>query len=201
MKILLTGGSSGIGKALCQILTNSHAVDFPTRHQLDLSQYHSIVNFAVDSYDMLINCAGTDIGGKNNFVNHESANVKEILDVNLVNVVLLTQKVLLANPRCKIVNITSTNNNRYWPNNLSYSLSKKALEIFGNLLVVEYPDSLYLEVRLGLTKTEFNNNRFKYSPDRFEDIYTNPHLMPSVVAEKINAVLFDNNIKFIEIAP
>jgi short-subunit dehydrogenase len=201
MKILLTGGASGVGKELFQILSIHHEVDRPLRDQLNLNNYDSIVNFAVDSYDMLINCAGTDVGGKIDFVNHELVRVKEILDVNFVNVVLLTQKVLLSNPNCKIVNITSTNNNRYWPNNLAYSLSKKALESFGDMLLVEYPTMSYLEVRLGLTKTEFNNNRYKYSLDRFQDIYLNPHLMPLLVAEKINSVLFDNSIKFIEIAP
>jgi short-subunit dehydrogenase len=201
MKILLTGGSSGIGKALFHLLSITHKVDSPTRYQLDLSQYDSVVNFTIDRYDMLINCAGTDVGGKIDFVQHDSLEVKKILDVNFVNAVLLTQKVLRSNPMCKIVNVTSTNNNRYWPNNLAYSLSKKALESFGEMLLIEYPSSLYLEIRLGLTKTEFNNNRFKHSPDRFYDIYTNPHLMPLTVAEKINDVLFDNNVKFIEISP
>jgi short-subunit dehydrogenase len=201
MKILLTGGSSGVGKELFQILSTYHDIDAPIRDQLDLSNTASVNSFTISSYDMLINCAGTDVGGKIDFVNHESLRVKEILDVNFVNVVLLTQKVLLSNPNCKIVNITSTNNNRYWSNNLAYSLSKKALEAFGDMLLVEYPTMLYLEVRLGLTKTEFNNNRYKYSSDRFQDIYLNPHLIPLLVAEKINSVLFDNSIKFIEIAP
>jgi len=201
MKILLTGGSSGVGKELLQILSTCHNTDAPTRDLLDLNDTVSVDSFTVDSYDMLINCAGTDVGGKIDFVNHESVRVKEILNVNFVNVVLLTQKVLLSNPNCKIVNITSTNNNKYWPNNLAYSLSKKALESFGNMLLVEYPTISYLEVRLGLTKTEFNNNRYKYSIDRFQDIYSNSHLLPLEVAEKINSVLFDNSIKFIEIAP
>ena len=116
--------------------------------------------------------------------------------------VLLAQQALKFNSQCKIVNITSTNNNRYWPNDLVYSLSKKALETFGEMLLVEYPQALYLEVRLGLTKTCFNTNRYREEQDRYQDIYSHhKHLNPADVACKIASVLFDNTIKQIEISP
>lgn len=202
MKILLTGSSSGIGKELKNILEHQHEIDCPERHQLDLNDIPAVINYVSQSYDLLINCAGTDIGGKIDFVNHDVACVQEILQVNLISAMLLTQQILKFNQKCKIVNITSTNNNRYWPNDLAYSLSKKCLEIFGNMLSVEYPNTSYLEVRLGLTKTNFNNNRYKNEPNRFIDIYpTNKHLLPLDVARRIVDVLFDDQIKFIEISP
>ena len=131
MKILLTGSSSGVGQELKNILVSTHEVDCPSRHQLDLNNNDSIINYVSQSYDVLINCAGTGIGGKIDFINHDSKLLQEILQTNLVGTLLLTQQVLKQNPACKIVNITSTNNNRYWPNDLVYSLSKKSLEIFG----------------------------------------------------------------------
>jgi len=110
--------------------------------------------------------------------------------------------VLAFNRLCKIVNITSTNNKRYWPNDLAYSLSKKCLAEFGKMLTVEFTDLNYLEVRLGLTKTNFNNNRYKNNQNKFQDIYaTSNYLLPENVARKIVDVLFDNTIKFIEVAP
>lgn len=201
LKILLTGGSSGIGLELSKALS-VHSVDCPTRTQLDLNNSDSVLNFVKEDYDVLINCAGTGVGGKIDFLNHSAINVQEILQTNFVNVVLLTQAVLKRNPRCKVINITSTNNNRYWPNDLAYSLSKKALEHFGHMLALEYPDVAYLEVRVGLTKTNFNRSRYKSDPTRFQDIYTsNKYLLPEQVAAQIVDVMFNNNIKFIEISP
>ena len=202
MKILLTGASSGVGKELFSILSSQHTVDAPLRSQLDLSNIDQITGWVNQSYDVLIHCAGTGIGGKIDFLNHESHYVKEILQTNFLSVVLLSQQVLKINPECKIIIITSTNNNRYWPNDLAYSLSKKSLEIFGQMLLVECPHTNYLEVRLGLTKTDFNNNRYKENQERFSDIYsTNDYLESNTVAQKIVDIIFDNRIKFIEISP
>ena len=113
----------------------------------------------------------------------------------------MSHKVLKLNSACKIVNITSTNNKQYWPDNLAYSLSKKALGEFGKMLQVDHPDIKYLEIQLGLTKTNFNQNRYVGCEDRFDDVYLNQHLTPTDVVEKILPILFDNTIKFIEISP
>lgn len=201
MKILLTGSSSGVGQALYQQLCINHEVTAPTRQQLDLLDSGQVINFVNQNYEMLINCAGTGIGGKIDFVNHRTADIEDILQTNLISPVLLSQAVLKHNPMAKIVNITSTNNLRYWPNDLAYSLTKKALEEFGKMLLVEYPTIKYLEVRLGLTKTNFNQNRFKNEPSRYTDLYQTNYLTPIDVADKICNVLFDDTVKFIEVSP
>jgi short-subunit dehydrogenase len=199
MNIFLTGGTSGVGLALTTLL-NNHNVIAPSRQELDLSNIDAVSSYVMPHCDMLINCAGTDVGGKVDFVQHQPELVLEIMTVNLLAPVLLSQKAL-ANPLCKIVNITSTNNNRYWPNNLAYSLSKNSLEDFGNMLRLDYPAVRYLEFRLGLTKTKFNVNRYREHPERYNDVYTNPHLTTDQVAEKLVHVMFDDAVKFIEVAP
>lgn len=203
MNIIITGTTSGLGKQLALDLNNlRHNVIKLDRSHLDLSNVGQVVEFALPKCDMLINCAGTGIGGKIDFCNHQSSELVDILNVNLVAPVLLTQKALSVNRGTKIVNVTSTNNKRYWPNDLAYSLSKKAFESFGNMLQVEYPDVCYLEVRLGLTKTNFNQNRYNTCQNRFVDIYeTNKHLSVDDVSKQIINVLFEPNVKFIEIAP
>jgi short-subunit dehydrogenase len=201
MKILLTGASSGLGKALKQCLVSSHDVDAPNRQSLNLSDSKSITEYKNSYFDMLINCAATGVGGKIDFVNHQVESVQEILQTNLLGTVLLTQKVLQTNPKCKIVNITSTNCNQYWPNDLVYSLSKKALSEFNRMLQIEYPHTPCLEVRLGFTKTNFNHNRYKHEPERYTDIYSQyPYLTAEEAADKIVKVLFDDHIKFVEVA-
>lgn len=201
MNILITGSSSGVGNGLAKILSIANNVIGLTRNDLDLSNIKNVSIFELPVIDMLINCAGTDIGGKIEFTNHNTDEIVKILNTNLVSPVILSQKALKNNVNCKIVNITSTNNNRYYANNLAYSLSKKALESFTNMLQVEYPKANILEVRLGLTKTNFNKNRFKGHEDRFNDIYVNKHLTIDEAVSQITSVLFNDSIKFIEVAP
>ena len=201
MKILITGTGSGVGERLHVSLSQSNDIIALARNNLDLSNIAAISEFTMPKIDMLINCAGTDIGGKIEFTKHNTNEVITIINTNLIAPMLLSQKALKLNTNCKIVNITSTNNIKYYPNNLTYSLTKKALETFTNMLRVEYPFINILEIRLGLTKTNFNNNRYKGHEDRFNNIYSNSHLTVDEVVGKIEEVLFNNLIKFIEIAP
>lgn len=200
MKILLTGSSSGIGHELYKILSAEHEIIAPNRFDLNLTHINDIIKFVDSKYDILINCAGTGVGGKIDFINHDPFLSKEILETNLLGTVLLTQRVLSFNINTKIVNITSTNNNRFYPGDLVYSLSKKSLEIFTNMIKIEYPKTPVLEIKLGLTKTNFNQNRYRNDCTRYQDIYQTPCLSAEQVAKQIIAVLFENSIKNIEIS-
>ena len=201
MRILITGSSSGVGQGLLLALSSSHTIIGLSRSVLDLSVTEQVSNFNMPIIDMLINCAGTDIGGKIEFTKHNTKEVIDIINTNLIAPVILSQKALIKNHQCKIVNISSTNNIQYYPNNLTYSLTKKSLESFTNMLQIEYPEINILEIRLGLTKTNFNGNRYKGHEERFTDIYSNPHLTVDEVVTRITTVLFNNTVKFKEIAP
>ena len=201
MKIAITGSTSGVGRALVSLLETHHEIIPLDRAKMDLADPSAVIQSEFDTCDMLINCAGTGRGGKIEFTQHDPNDINEIMSVNLLSPIYLTHRALAKNSACKIVNITSTNNNRYWSNDLAYSLSKKALGDFCNMLRVEYPGINLLEVRLGLTKTNFNQNRYRGCPGRYVDIYNQPHLTPEEVATRIQTVLFDNTIKFIEVSP
>jgi short-subunit dehydrogenase len=200
--ILITGSSSGVGLGLYDELSKNNNVIGFTRDSLDLSKIDDVLGYNTSHIDYLINCAGTDIDGKINFTGHDTRSIVEILNVNLVAPILLSHSALQNNPHCRIVNITSTNNNHYWGNDLAYSLSKKSLETFGAMLKIDHPNTSILEVRLGLTKTNFNQNRYKNSPNRFVDIYSMFHYLDvSDVVPKIINAMFDPAIKHIEISP
>jgi short-subunit dehydrogenase len=203
MKILITGATSGVGLSLSTTMSAmGHDVIELNRNMLDLSDITSVNAYAIPIVDILINCAGTGVGGKTDFVSHFDRDVVTILNTNLVSPVLLSKKALAINASCKIVNITSTNNNRYYPGDLIYSLSKKALAEFGSMLQIEFPAVRYLEVRLGLTKTKFNQNRYVGHSDRYTNLYDqHPCLGPDQVAAQISDVLFDNNVKILELSP
>ena len=201
MRIAITGTSSGIGRELSNQLRKDHNVVCVTRNELELSNIDAVTNYNMSTVDMLINCAGTDCGGKIAFAEQDTISIVNILTTNLLSPIVLAQKALKLNPVCKIVNITSTNNKQYWPNNLAYSLSKKALSEFGRMLQVDHSAVNYLEIQLGLTKTNFNQNRYVGHEDRFDDVYRNAHLTPDSAVKRILPVLFDNTVKFIEISP
>lgn len=199
MQIVITGSSSGVGHELCAQLKN-HSVVALSRQHIDLSDMTAVLNYPLPKCDILINCAATGIDGKIDFVNHRTSSIITIMNTNLLSPMLLSQQALRHNRKCKIVNITSTNNNRYYGNDLAYSLSKQALADFGSMLRVEYPDVDLLEVRLGLTKTNFNNNRYRNDPKRYQDIYSNPHLTAESAAIQIADAILSTNIKFLEIS-
>lgn len=201
MNIVITGANSGVGQALCNLLQPLHEITALTRDVVDLASMADVIAWPGLDCDILVNAAATGRGGKQPFCDHPSDWVAEILTTNLLAPVLLTQKVLRINPACRVVNITSTNNRRYHNNDLAYSLSKQSLAMFDNMLRVEYPQANLLEVRLGLTRTGFNANRYRDQPERLIDVYQQPHLDVNLVASKICTVLFDSTVHMIEIAP
>ena len=199
MKIAITGTSSGVGKHLAELLKFDHDVIELPRSVFDLDYPDTITS--IDHVDVLINCAGHDLGGKVPFTDHKFEHWHKIMNTNLISVMRLSQQVLISNPKALIINITSTNNDKFWPGDLVYSLSKKSVEIFGEMIQTEYPDADIREVRLGLTKTEFNSNRHKPGHKDIDDLYeANDCLDPLDVAEQIHLFIYSTD-KFIRIAP
>lgn len=199
MKIAITGTSTGIGKHLAELLKFDHDVIELPRSVFDLDYPETITS--INHVDVLINCAGHGMGGKVPFTEHEFEHWQKIMNTNLISAMRLCQTVLISNPQALIVNITSTNNDKFWPGDLVYSLSKKSLQIFGEMLQTEYPDADIREVRLGLTKTEFNHNRHKPGHRELDDLYeVNECLDPEEVAEEIHYFLYGTE-KFVRIAP
>ena len=109
-KVLLTGGSRGIGKAIYDELKNDFEVIIPTRSELDLSSLQSIENYFKNnnSFDILINNAGINIIKEVENILDED--IQSINQINLVAPLKLIQnciKYMKQNNFGKIVNISS----------------------------------------------------------------------------------------------
>jgi len=201
--IFLTGASSGVGQMISLLLTGlgiqHHA---PSRAELDLDFPLFVKNYQMPTgIDCLINCAAHDVNGKQPFDKHDADSVIDIVNCNLLAPMLLVQKLLANDPRACVVNITSTNNQAYPGHDLTYSLTKRALSSFGELLARDYPDARILEVCLGLTRTNFNANRFRDRPDLFQpDFYNQPCLTAEQAATGILAAVADTDCSFRRLA-
>jgi len=201
-RILITGTSSGVGEALAQKFSQQqHEVLAYHRAQLDLDNIDQVLEHTVPRVDAIVHCAGHDLDGKQPFLSHDPKLWTRIINANLVAVMILSHRVLEVNPDAKIVLITSTNNNHYWPNDLVYSLTKQSLALFRQMLLIDHPGVRCLEVRLGLTRTQFNHNRYRVSDHRYQDIYHNPCLDSESVANSIFLAMQDDTVKTLELAP
>jgi 3-oxoacyl-[acyl-carrier protein] reductase len=109
-RVLLTGGSRGIGKAIYDELKSDYEVIIPTRDDLDLTSLTSIENYFKDnrSFDILINNAGINIIKEIDSILDED--IEKVNQVNLIAPFKLIQNVVASmkkNKYGKIVNISS----------------------------------------------------------------------------------------------
>ena len=198
MIIAITGTTSGVGKHLVNELKVEHKIVEITREVFDLNFPETITSFG--KVDVLINCAGHDLGGKVSFKEHDWDSCQKIINTNLISAIKLSQLAIQENEHVTIVNITSTNVDKFYPGDLVYSLSKKSLQTFSDMLRYEHPTVKVKEVILGLTKTNFNENRHKMNHKPIDDLYAMNHLLPEYVAKTIAKFVFDDS-EVIRIAP
>ena len=135
MRVLITGGSRGIGSDICEIFKKyGHEVIAPTREELDLSQPFS---FIPDKIDILINNAGINIIDSI----FEGENYEKMMTVNYFSPLRLFKLCL---PYMKkqnygrVVNIGSVWVDYAKPGRSSYSASKNALHSLTKAITAEY---------------------------------------------------------------
>ncbi len=135
MRVLVTGGSRGIGKDICdKFIKEGHEVIAPTREELELSQP---ISFIPDKIDVLVNNAGI------NLVNSifDGENYEEIMQVNYFSPLKLFKLCL---PHMKkqnygrVINIGSVWVDYAKPGRSAYSASKNALHSLTKAITSEY---------------------------------------------------------------
>ena len=184
MRYLISGTTSGIGKAIKQKLDPKMIYEL-NRNEIDLDEPALVKQIKLPKVDCAILNAGHDLGGGVPFVEHDEARILKILNCNLVSNVLLAHKLLNNNPDTIIIFVTSTNVNKQYPNNLVYNLTKLGIKNLHDLIKIDHPGAKVKEARIGLTKTQFNDNRHKENHKAINDLYVNKHLTPDIVAERV----------------
>ncbi|MBN1839175.1 MAG: SDR family oxidoreductase [Campylobacterales bacterium] len=199
--VLMTGGSSGIGKAIKNILTcKEYQVFNIGRNEAqivcDLRDEKSLEN-AVKAWlkthevDVLINCAGIGL-----FDPHESispSKIKNLIDINLTAPIMLSSLCLrsLQKTQGHIINITSIEATRHAKYSALYTATKSGLRDFGHCLFEEVRKSgvKVTSINPDMTQTPFFDAlHFKPSEDE------STHLLPETIAKSVWDVLHVNGV-------
>ena len=190
--VFLTGGSSGIGKAITQKLAkDGWRILAPTHQQLDMSdlnqviQYTSSADFPAQEIKAMIHVAGIwhdqDAALANKqFGNFSPDQIAQTINVGLTGFMLLANRLLAHGQPSHIVGISGTfeSGGKGW---LPYYTSKRALEDFLVGLAQDYPRlAVY-----GISPADTATPAYK----RFYPEFADSAQPPEVAAELVTSLL------------
>ncbi|WP_428026336.1 SDR family NAD(P)-dependent oxidoreductase [Arcobacter sp.] len=194
MKAIVTGYSSGIGKAISDILEKHGFQIIKLKSRVD--DFDSLEKevkllLKADDIDVLVNCAGVGI-----FKPHEEislSKIKELIDVNLTAPIILSNLLLRSLKKTKghIVNIASVEATRHSKFSALYTATKSGLRDFGLALFEELrrSDVKVTTINPDLTKTNFFDE-FNFEPGDSKD----SHLLAEDIAKSVLDIINFNGV-------
>ena len=202
MIAIVTGYSSGIGKAICEILEahDYEVIRLQSRLEDSASLEKEVKTVLLkNDIDVLINCAGVGI-----FKPHEElsiAKIQELINVNLTAPIILTNLCLrsLKKTQGHVINIASVEATRHSKFSALYTATKSGLRDFGLALFEELrkADVRVTTINPDLTKTNFFDE-FHFEPSENK----NAHLLAKDIAKAVIKILeFDGVVTDITIRP
>lgn len=200
---LVTGGSRGIGKAVCEKFeAMGYDVVAPTRAELDLSSSGSVERFLElhekDVYDVIVNNAG--INDVNDIENVTDDEIERAMSINLVTPLKLLRKFVPAMKERqygRIVNIGSIWSIVSKRGRVVYSMTKHGIHGITKTLAVELAEYNILvnTVCPGFTLTEltYKNNTAEQIKRIEQDIPIGRMAQPDEIADVIAYLADERN--------
>lgn len=201
-RAIVTGYSSGIGKAICESLEKSDFEIIRLKSRLeDIKALEAEIKEILKDKDIsvLINCAGLGV-----FKPHEEislSKIKELIDVNLTAPIILANLCLRSLKKTKghIINIASIEATRHSKFSALYTATKSGLRDFSLALFEELrrSDVKVTNINPDLTKTNFFDT-LNFQPSENKEA----HILPEDIAKAVLDILaFDGVITDITIRP
>lgn len=216
---LIAGASAGIGAAIARALADRgvrvicasrsgprlealveelgpgcHALALDVSDQGSTDSLLARLPEDLRAIEILINCAGHDIGGRQRFDQGALEDWASTIDTNVTGTIRVCHAVLpgmLARGRGHVVNLGSVAGLRTYAGGTIYNASKFAVRAFSDALRQDYKETALrvTEILPGLTRTEFAKARHRGDEARAQAFYDSaPEVM---VAEDIaRAVLY-----------
>ena len=193
-KAIVTGYSSGIGKAICEVLESSDYEILKLKSRLeDVTSLEKEVKLLLKKNDisLLVNCAGVGV-----FKPHEEisiSKIKELIDVNLTAPIILSNLCLRSLKKTKghIINIASVEATRHSKFSALYTATKSGLRDFSLALFEELrkADVKVTTINPDLTKTNFFDE-FNFEPSENKEAY----LLAEDIAKSVLGILEFNGV-------
>ena len=203
VKILVTGGSSGVGQAVIRRLSDQNHVYAPARAELNLGNFEQIDQYDLGQYDVVINCAGANAGAYLGWLNNTCENQSQQVSVNFTGALLLAKQYVKQRSQGQFVFVTSYNIEDPIALNIFYTASKAALRYSMQTLRREFPGILFTEICPGKIKTNMLRQNYQgaKTDQEIEQIYAqSPSLEADDVAKVIEAAV-QNKLTQVTILP
>jgi short-subunit dehydrogenase len=201
-KILVIGANGGIGTALVkELLSRNNNVTAWTSKDLDLNYPELIFTKNFNHYDILINCAAHSQGTYLGFLNNKWQNQISQITVNYTSNLMLFKHYAQSRSAGKYVWISTDLLQGARPFHSVYVSTKAASKIAFDLIKQDVTNINILEVKVGLTRSNFRYRNFEgtRSIEEINAIYDQEQaLSPECVAANIVAAI-DKNEKEIYI--
>lgn len=188
MKIFITGGSSGVGQACVQLLSEHHKVTAPSRAEFDLNNFEAIDQIDLSEYDIVINCAGANPCAYLGWQNNSWPNQATQVNVNFTAALMLAKQYTRQRKQGQFIYISSTNIEDPIAYNIFYTAAKAALKYSIDCIRREFPNILFTEICPGKIRSNMLQQNYQETktPEEIQAMYAKgPNLYPIDIAIQV----------------